>query len=144
MEDPFIVEQVELIRLPLVNRFYKASRYSAKAGRGEKVYVLKQGPRIVAALRLVPKPNGYYFLRSMCVDPALRGQGLGTRLLQGIAQELAEFPCYCYPFEHLELFYGQIGFRRVDEGSVPDFIQDGFTRLLSSGRGVMLMMREPG
>lgn len=144
MEIHYTVDQVEPLMLPLVNRFYKACRYSAKAGRGEKVYVLKLEQRIVAALRLVPKPDGYYFLRSMCVDPDLRGQGLGTRLLQGITQELAERPCYCYPFKHLARFYGQVGFRRVEASSVADFIRDGFTRLNDSGRGVVLMVSDPG
>lgn len=154
-----IVEKLPDISLPLLNRFYKECRYSAKAGRGERVFVVKQ-PAIVAAVRIVAKPlnpvqqqqildlglgsgkeDEVYFLRSMCVAPALRGQGLGRQLLQGLEVELAGQLVYCYPFQHLLNFYGEIGFSRQQEEQMPDFIVQAYRRYRQQGRDIGLMWK---
>lgn len=140
--DNYSVEQVEAISLPLVNRFYKSCRYSAKAGRGERVFVLREEQQILAALRLVPKPEGFYFLRSMCVHPDYRGQGLGSRLLLGLISVLDQNPCFCYPFSHLEAFYGQIGFTRREPKSLAAFIREPYQRYCDQGRDIVVMVRE--
>jgi len=153
------IEKLADISLPLLNRFYKECRYSAKAGRGERVYVLKR-PSIVAAVRVVAKPlspaqqqqildlglgtgqeGEIYFLRSMCVAPALRGQGLGRQLLQGLEAELAGQLVYCYPFQHLLNFYAEIGFSAQQEEQMPDFVVQAYRRYRQQGRDIALMWR---
>ncbi|NIB44434.1 GNAT family N-acetyltransferase [Pseudomaricurvus alkylphenolicus] len=136
-------ELLDELQLPLVNKFYKRCRYSAKAGRGEKVYVLRDQSGIVAAVRLEPKPQGYYFLRSMCVDPALRRQGLGAQLLKALTPLLEQTRCYCYPFDHLQAFYAEAGFEQVPSETMPDFIRDGLLRYRAQGRKILLMVRPP-
>lgn len=138
------VVEIDSLSLPLVNRFYKSCRYSAKAGRGERVFVLRSDGQITAALRLSPKPDGFYFLRSMCVAPARRGQGFGSRLLQEILPELDRLDCYCFPFSHLQGFYAQVGFQLAAEASVADFIRDPFRRYRQQGRNIIIMCRRAG
>ena len=137
------VELMEALGLPLVNRFYKACHYSAKAGRGERVYVMRRGTDILAALRLVPKADGYFFLRSMCVHPNHRRQGLGQQLLDGILPVLDQDACYCYPFSHLLAFYGRIGFELRQPDAVSAEIREPFQRYLAQGRDIAIMVREP-
>ncbi len=141
MAESLWVEQVEALSLPLVNRFYKQCRYSAKAGRGETVFALRRKGVIVAALRLVDKPEGFRFLRSMCVEPGLRGQGLGLRLLQGVMPTLDRGPCYCFPFAHLESFYARVGIAKRDPEELPTFIRDAYQRYRQQGRNILVMVR---
>ncbi len=135
------MEVLDALHLPLVNRFYKDCRYSAKAGRGEQVFVLRQSGAIRAALRLQPKPDAYRFLRSMCVAPEHRRQGLGFRLLQEIETELNQSPLYCFPFDHLQSFYEAIGFELSSPDSVPSFIRDPYEAYVRQGKKILIMTR---
>ena len=145
-----VVELPE-IQLPLVNRFYKDSGDSAKAGRGDRVFVVRRYhesnatvSHIVAALRLQVKSDDWWFLRSMCVAPVLRGQGLGRKLLEGLEGFLAEHSCFCYPFEHLEHFYGLAGFELIAPEEVsyqPGFMSEPFGRYRRQGRKIILMKK---
>jgi len=147
------LQVVELtdIQLPLVNRFYKDSGDSAKAGRGDRVFVVRRYPvlngavsKIVAAVRLQEKSDGWWFLRSMCVAPELRGQGIGRVLLEGLTDFLSEYSCFCYPFDHLEDFYCLAGFELVDVADIsqqPDFMAEPFERYRRQGRKIILMKK---
>lgn len=156
----FSIECVDPLRLPLVNRFYKNCRYSAKAGRGELVYALHQEGSIQAATRLVPysfrgqdlqqlmtltgserRTDHCLFLRSMCVQAEKRGQGLGTALLQAVIEPLNKAFSYCYPFSHLHDFYAQIGFKQVAQEQVPGFIAEPYQRYCRQGRDIIIMVR---
>lgn len=136
------VECVAEVQFPLVNKFYKACRYSGKATRGDSIFALKGAQGIVAAVRLEPRSNGWYFLRSMCVAPELRRQGLGSQLLRGLDDFLQQHPCYCYPFDHLQGLYQQAGFRLQDPHTAPAEMQEAFRRYTAQGRKIILMVRE--
>jgi len=136
-----IVERLEPIQLPLVNRFYKDCRYSAKATRSDEVYVLRQGGKIVAALRLSSKPEHNLFLRSMCVHPEYRRRGLGAELLTALGPVLTLQPVYCFPFSHLEAFYSNAGFERQMPESVASFIRDPWASYCRQGRDIIIMTR---
>ncbi len=136
-----LFQQLDPLQLPLVNRFYKECRYPAKAGRGEKVFVLKAGTSIVAAVRLSPKADNTLFLRSMCVAPDSRRLGYGARLLQGIEPVLAQQSSYCFPFEHLLSFYERAHYQVQTPESVPSFIRDPFENYRRQGRNIIIMTR---
>lgn len=145
------ISQIEDIQLPLVNRFYKDCRYSAKAGRGEVVFVARVSEgqslpanKIIAAVRFQKKADDWWFLRSMCVAPECRGQGVGQQLLAGLKTFLAERPCFCYPFNHLEAFYGLLGFELTETEQIhlqPSFMSEPFERYTRQGRKIILMQR---
>jgi len=138
-----IFERLEPIQLPLVNRFYKECRYSAKANRSDEVYVLRHGGKIVAALRLSLKPEQNFFLRSMCVHPEYRRKGLGAELLKALGPVLSLQSVYCFPFSHLEGFYGNAGFERQLPESVASFIRDPWASYCRQGRDIIIMTRSP-
>jgi len=136
-------EHLEPIQLPLVNRFYKQCRYSAKANRSDEVYVLRLQGQIVAALRLSSKPEQHLFLRSMCVHPEHRRKGLGAALLKALGPVLAAQPVYCFPFSHLEVFYENAGFKRQVPESVASFIHDPWASYCRQGRDIIIMTFGP-
>lgn len=142
---PLLVERLSDEKLPLVNRFYRDCRYSAKAGRGDWVYVLRLNNRIVAAVKLVPQirqAQQWLFLRSMCVAPEQRRKNLGSKLLFELQGDLDGQLSYCYPFAHLQSFYEQIGFCCKGEGAdLPNELFQGQARLNQQGRNVLLMVR---
>ena len=106
------------------------------------VFVAKAGTKIVAAVRLTPKQDGYHFLRSMCVDPEVRGQGIGQQLLAGIESFLDTTACYCYPFSHLLSFYAAAGFSHVEEDAAEHWIREPFLRYCRQGRDIKIMVRQ--
>ncbi|MBB6523312.1 GNAT family N-acetyltransferase [Pseudoteredinibacter isoporae] len=142
-DDTIEFVHMDELSLPLVNRFYKSCRYPAKAGRGERVYCLRQNGKILAAVKLMPKSfdqQEWLFLRAMCVLPELQGQGLGKRFLEDL-QNCFDLPVYCYPFEHLEAFYGHVGFVCPGETEkLPSAVGEAWRRLLGQGRKVLLMI----
>lgn len=147
----FQVVELTEIQLPLVNRFYKDSGDSAKAGRGDRVFVVRhyQTPnstvsKIVAAVRLQEKSGGWWFLRSMCVAPELRAQGVGSVLLEGLQDFFSKHSCFCYPFDHLERFYALAGFELTAAEAIsqePEFMTEPFQRYRRQGRTIILMQR---
>ncbi|MCV6621792.1 MAG: GNAT family N-acetyltransferase [Cellvibrionaceae bacterium] len=143
--EQFELQLVPAASLPLVTKFYKACRYPAKAGKGERVYCLRLDGQIVAALKLVPKTfatESWLFLRAMCVLPQMQGQGIGKIMLQ-LLQPHLEQAVYCYPFSHLESFYGTIGFKRLAPEEANAEITLAYQRLLDQGRDVLIMSRRP-
>lgn len=136
------IELMPTVKLPLVNRFYQSCRYSAKAVRHEQVYVVRRATDIVAAVRLTPEANRL-FLRSMCVEPDLRGQGVGGFLLEALVPVLDTCFSYCFPFRHLPGFYQQAGFVLSDEASVDASIRDVWQRYRRQGRDIVIMTRPP-
>lgn len=137
------VEQLDSQLFPLVNKFYKHCRYSAKAGRDDIVFVVKNASGISTAVRLQLRQPGVYFLRSMCVAPEYRRQGLGSILLQGMESFLNPITCYCYPFDHLQSFYGRAGFSVVAPEHAEPYMLEAYQRYIAQGRKLLLMIRHP-
>ncbi|WP_299982800.1 GNAT family N-acetyltransferase [uncultured Pseudoteredinibacter sp.] len=145
----YCLEQFELqlvpeASLPLVTKFYKTCRYPAKAGRGERVYCLRLEGEIVAALKLMPKNFAdapWLFLRAMCVLPQMQGQGIGKIMLR-LLKPYFDQDVYCYPFSHLESFYGSIGFARLAPEETAAEMSHAYQRLLDQGRDVLMMSCE--
>ena len=83
---------------------------------------------IVAAARL-HHCAGTLVLRTMVVAEGRRRTGIGTRLLDAVDRAIGGRECYCFPWAHLERFYGRIGFRRLDLTAIPralgDLLGDG-------------------
>ncbi|GAA5315268.1 MAG: hypothetical protein AseanaTS_04730 [Candidatus Pelagadaptatus aseana] len=140
----YLVEQLDSQLLPLVNKFYKSCRYSAKAGREDVVFVVRSDQQMIAAVRLQYRQDGVYFLRSMCVAPEYRRQGVGTVLLNGMLPFLTQVLCYCYPFDHLESFYAQSGFTTIAPEAAEPYMLEAYHRYLKQGRKLLLMVRHPG
>jgi GNAT superfamily N-acetyltransferase len=74
-------------------------------------------------VRLAPE-HGTPVLRGMQVHPDHRRQGVGSKLLARISEELGESSCYCIPYAHLVQFYSQIGFDVIEITLAPPFLKE--------------------
>ena len=133
-----MIEELQPVAYPLVNRFFKANGHKGKARSDERVFVFKHEGRIVAALRAFPKANGY-LLRSVWVDIALREQGLGLQLTRNAVQALQPSSCWCYPYAHLRHFYIKAGLIERQPFEVPESISQPWKNYQSKGNTFLLM-----
>lgn len=113
----------------------------AQAPKGDLIYTATLNTKLVAALRLHPV-NNCYLLRSMCVGAELRHQGIGSKLLSYLQNQLNSIECYCFPYSHLQKFYLQGGFVLVSTDNAPQAITDKFNRYLSNGKDICLMKHQ--
>ena len=89
----------------------------------------------------VAAENGTLVLRGMRIAEPARRQGLGTRMLEAIAEWLQGRECYCVPYPHLVGFYGQIGFAVIESATAPGFLAERLADYRRSGEDVILMRR---
>ena len=89
---------------------------------GQEVFVARDGTNIVAALRLCSEADAL-LLRTVVVAGSRRGQGIGRSLLIEASRAIGPRACWCFPWTHLERFYGTIGFIRVADATVPEALR---------------------
>lgn len=134
-----------------INKFYKSQKHKGKANGHDRVFyayrVQDEEHQVVAAVRLVPYAEGseveYFWLRSMYVADELRGSGIGLKLLQCVAQHIDTQPIYCFPYEHLEHFYGQAAYEGLSATQLPDPLQDLYNRYIQRGEKIIVMAKSP-
>ncbi|MFC5993129.1 GNAT family N-acetyltransferase [Pseudonocardia hispaniensis] len=90
-----------------------------------------QPASMLGCVRLLKEPDGGYRIGRLCVARAVRGRGLGRRLLQAVLAEVGDRSCVLDAQEHLADLYRGFGF----EPSGPAYDWDGV---------VHLPMRRPG
>lgn len=77
--------------------------------RQERKSLLLEDRQIAAAARI--RPIGpYHLLTGLLVHPHLRGQGLGTSLMQALAPTLGAAPSFLFCEAELTAFYRGLGF----------------------------------
>ena len=81
---------------------------------------------IVGAVRLCFE-HETFVLRTMQIAPKLQGHGVGSKILTEFRnllqkKEIRQTFCFCYA--HLEKFYGQIGFKKINPQEAPAFLQE--------------------
>lgn len=114
--------RVEPLWFPLVKKFYQAYYASGKPNKSEPIWVIKEGPTIIAAVRLKGLQH-CQLLTALVTHPAYRGQGHARHLVTHLQPSLATQPSFCINQPELETFYHQCGFQRVlDEPTLPDEI----------------------
>ena len=93
---------------------------------------------VIASVRLAPG-HGTLEPRTMVVDGRRQRTGIGSRLLARAARAIGDRECYCLCWSYLEGFYGQVGFVRVDETTLPEFLRERF----ASSKDQIAMRRAP-
>jgi predicted N-acetyltransferase YhbS len=102
-----------------VERFYRRELgREVPLESGQDVFVAREGGVLVGALRLCPEA-GTLVLRTVVVAEARRGRGIGRAMLALASEAIGRRECWCFPWTHLELFYGTIGFQQVAPQQVP-------------------------
>ena len=136
-------EELPSIVFPLVNRFFKENGHKGKARGNDRIFALKDNNgTLLAALRATPKQNGY-LLRSVQVDRSHYGEGLGTQLVRETVAMMFPAICWCYPFDHLQHFYEECGFKISSPEQVDDDIKGPYQRYLQQGQQLLLMTSRP-
>lgn len=122
------ITKVEALWFPLVKKFYQAYYPSGKPNKSEPLWVIKQGPTILAAVRLKPFVD-CQLMTGLVTHPEHRQQGHASRLLKALSQEFKHPPCFCLNQPELIPFYQKHDFVLVeDEQALPDDIQGRLRR----------------
>jgi N-acetylglutamate synthase-like GNAT family acetyltransferase len=112
----------------MIEQFYKTklpAGYSLSPT--DSFFIAHENGEVVGCVRLV-RENGTLVLRAMQVKAEMQRSGIGALLLKLLSEEVGQEQCYCIPFAHLENFYGQIGFRKIDDSVAPLFLRDRLQR----------------
>ena len=127
--------ELEKIKLPLVNQFYKRVYKKGVANKTDACFAL-QGKEIICAAKL-KMLDEHKLLTAVACDPIHRGQGYGSQLVAQILR-LQQQPIYCFLSPYLRSFYIRLGFSECDMQTVPEIIKQKFN-LYSKNRSLLLM-----
>jgi N-acetylglutamate synthase-like GNAT family acetyltransferase len=116
--------ELETIKHPLVNRFYKRVYKKGLARKDERVFVLQDKALICSAK--LKQLDQQQLLTGVACAPEYRGKGYASLLIKKMMLEQKQ-PVYCFPYAHLLPFYTRLGFICADVRSVPEIIRARFS-----------------
>jgi N-acetylglutamate synthase-like GNAT family acetyltransferase len=133
--------ELEPIKYPLVNQFYKRVYKKGLARKNEVVYVLKD-KAIICSAKLKPLDK-QLLLTGVACAPEYRGEGYASALLKKLLL-IQKQAVYCFPYAHLLPFYTQLGFFSVDceSQTLPEIIRQKFYTY-NKNRNLHLMVYNP-
>ena len=106
-----IVELLDEIKIPLVNKFYKKHNVRGRANKQDKVWVTYYNNEIVAACRLQDK-TGFLFLSTVFVALEHRGKGVAKQLLSTLLKS-QDKKINTFAYKNVVDLYCAIGFNQV-------------------------------
>lgn len=136
------ISQAQLQNVETIKVFYTQCGYGGDLSEEALTLIAQLEGQIVGAVRLCPN-IGFFTLRGMQVLAPFQRQGIGKQLLQACADRLTDQICYCIPWQHLRLFYQQVGFQEVSPIEVPDLLHERFDHYISREMKIILMRRLP-
>jgi RimJ/RimL family protein N-acetyltransferase len=132
--------------LPAIKSFYHLCGYTGPVDDNDDMVIAFDNQEIMGVMRLVFE-RGVFVLRGMNIREDYQRRGIGTQMLAEfdklITNKNAEI-IYCLCGAHLESYYGQLQFKKVDQlNSVPQFLVD---RMLGyqAKYGPQLVLRRDG
>ena len=126
--------------LPAVAELYRAWNYRTKALPTDQLVVAEDAGRVIAVVRHVVE-HGHHMLRGMRVQPAYQRSGIGSRMLEAFVKQLGEHECFALPYVHLLGFYGQVGFREIQESEAPPHLIERLASYRSEGLDMTIIRR---
>lgn len=139
LKESLLVEQVDSLRIPLVDRFYQSHGYNIKCGRNERIFTLSHPEHgILAAARLVPQLEDYW-LRNLLVAKVWRAHGFGRFFMQTLLLKLESGDCYCFALTHLEQFYLELHFQHLEPENINASVAKRYLQYRARGRDWLLM-----
>lgn len=133
-----IIEPLEPIKLPLVQKLYKQYYPSAKAKKDELIFTAYCHNNLCAVVRF-RTIDKWRLLTGMLVIPEYRQQGIAHLLMQECQRQTLKEGDYCFAFEHLAQFYTQHGFKSVAANALPNTLEQLFQRYSNSGKHIIAM-----
>jgi predicted N-acetyltransferase YhbS len=119
---------------------YGVWRYNRAIRSEDTLWIAEHLRELIGAVRIASE-HSTLVLRGMRVAELWRGQGIGSRMLRGVAAWLGRRECYCVPYVHLIEFYGQVGFSEVARTAAPQFLAERVAEYRQSALDVTIMMR---
>jgi len=126
--------------LPAAQRFYESRGYCGAAIVPSDFVVLAKRLDKIAGIGRLCQERELLWLRGMQVEPQFQRQGIGTKILQRLDQEIGNRWCCCLPYDHLVSFYRQAGFESTVE-NLPPALGARLMDYLSRGLRVVAMVR---
>ncbi|MDC0612634.1 GNAT family N-acetyltransferase [Vibrio sp.] len=134
-------EQLDPLKLPLIQRFYKQYYPSTKPKRDEIIIIARDtmAHNIVAVVRF-RQVDTLCLLTGMAVMDKKRGRGIGSALLNYCKKQKYLTPdVYCFSYCHLEHFYHRAGFHTISNDLLPPTLSQLYQRYTNSGKSLIAM-----
>lgn len=116
--------ELEKIKFPLVNQFYKRVYKKGVASKNEAVFILKAQQQIICSAK-IKNVDQQQLLTGVACDPDYQHQGYASQLVSQLLKQQKQ-PIYCFPYPHLAHFYLQLGFKHLAQEDAPEGIQQRF------------------
>ncbi|AWB66818.1 N-acetyltransferase [Saccharobesus litoralis] len=132
---------LEPVKLPLVNKFYRANNGRGSAIKSDLIWVARKHNDIVGTLRFSAQQDAW-LLTGVLVSELYQGQGIGTHLLGSALNKLDQFgakPVYTFPYQHLVPWYQKLGFCCVEVENLPSLLLAKLTAYRRQGRNISAM-----
>lgn len=133
--------ELEKLKYPLVNQFYKRVYKKGIAGKNEAVFILKNDQEIICSAKLKSIEDSLVLTGVAC-DPICQHQGYASQLVKQLLAKRKK-TIYCFPYTHLEDFYLRLGFVFLPLKEAPEEIQVRFNRY-QQHRSLLLMIYKQG
>lgn len=117
-----IIEKAKSDDLEKVQEFYRSRNYNQAINSECTISVARINGEIIGVVRICLESN-VLILRGMQIKPEFHRQGIGSKMLAEVKKILEEKECFGIPYKHLEKFYDQIGFKKIEEQKAPDFLR---------------------
>lgn len=122
-------------------QFFVTVGYGSLGAPDDEVVLATIEGHIVGAVRLA-REDAVLVLRGVQVDEHWRGRGLGRRLLDMVARHLEDETSWVIAYQHLERFYANAGWVRVDDP--PPLLAARVARFREHGDDVFVAARRLG
>jgi N-acetylglutamate synthase-like GNAT family acetyltransferase len=133
--------ELEKIKYPLVNQFYKRVYKKGIADKSDAVFIFKNREGIICSVKL-KQIGSDLLLTGVACDPKYQHQGYATRLAKALLARQKQ-TIYCFPYAHLENFYLHLGFTHLTLDEASENIQQRFLQY-QKHRKLLLMSFKQG
>ncbi|MBH0057329.1 GNAT family N-acetyltransferase [Pseudoalteromonas sp. SWXJZ94C] len=107
----YVIECINEIKTPLVNKFYKQHNAKGRANKQDQLWVVYADKEIIAACRLQNKTD-FLFLSTVFVAPKHRSKGLATLLISTLLKSQKKV-VYTFAYKNVVDLYSALGFNQV-------------------------------
>ncbi|SHO58029.1 GNAT family N-acetyltransferase [Vibrio quintilis] len=134
-----LFEQLDPIKIPLIQRFYKQHYPAGKAKKDELVIIAKDSQHHICAAVRFRNISPYQLLTGMTVATEKRQQGVAHQLLTFCEQQILNEQVYCFALPYLEDFYRAHHFRSQKADELPGLVHTLYQRYTRQGKQLVPM-----